>query len=262
MMLHLLRSCVQRIIEDVMSITVGDIHCFYARLMGATRKMGASYEANSLVAIEKLYVWRSPSYIYWLLPNVQWSSCKVLWYVCSLCKCVMMKNISAFLTLLTSRLSNYTRNITVSMGYLSPWIACTPLGKIVQSMAGITQKRERNVRFNRGAWSIVRSSSMALACILQLCWVAEWSEHSESVTIAGVVGWRNIHRMESREACLSHLKLLETCFIIYSYLLTKSTPHTHDLSKASNYHWQMPKSVTTLFGRRHQGKTSNSGPSK
>jgi hypothetical protein len=64
MMLHLLRSCVQRIIEDVMSITVGDIHCFYARLMGATRKMGASYEANSLVAIEKLYVWRSPSYIY------------------------------------------------------------------------------------------------------------------------------------------------------------------------------------------------------
>jgi hypothetical protein len=33
-------------------------------------------------------------------------------------------------------------------------------------------------------------------------------------------------------------------------------PHTHDLSKASNNHWQMPRSVT-LLGRRHQGKTSN-----
>ena len=52
MMFHLSKSCVQRIIEDVMSTTVRDIHRFYARSMDATGKMGASYEAKILLPLK------------------------------------------------------------------------------------------------------------------------------------------------------------------------------------------------------------------
>jgi hypothetical protein len=45
----------------------------------------------------------------------------------------MLKNMSALLMLFTSRgIANYIRNVTVPVGCLTPWIACTPLGKIVQ----------------------------------------------------------------------------------------------------------------------------------
>ena len=52
MMFRLSRSRVQRIIEDVMSSTVGDIHRFFARSMETTEKMGASYEAKILLPLK------------------------------------------------------------------------------------------------------------------------------------------------------------------------------------------------------------------
>ena len=52
MIFRLSRSRVQRIIEDFMSSTVIDIHCFYARSIDATGKMGASYEAKILLQLK------------------------------------------------------------------------------------------------------------------------------------------------------------------------------------------------------------------
>jgi hypothetical protein len=63
MMFRLLRSCVQRIIEDVMSTTVGDVHRFYARSMDATGKMGASYEAKILLPF-KTFAYGFPSHTF------------------------------------------------------------------------------------------------------------------------------------------------------------------------------------------------------
>ena len=151
---------------------------------------------------------------------------------------------------------NYTRNITVSMGCLAPWIACTPLGKIVQRDGRCHLKAGKKLavqpRCLKHCQIIIYGSGVyhwtMLGCwmiwtfwICHFCWSCWLTEHSQS---------------RCRAACLSHLKLLKTCFIVYLYLLTGSTPHTHDLSKASNHHWSMPNSAT-LLGRMHQGKTWN-----
>ena len=120
-------------------------------------------------------------------------------------------------------------------------------------MAGIIQKRESKLRSNRGAWSVVRlfwHASFGCAGLLNDLDILNLSPLLESLI------YGTFTELE-QSSMLVPFEVAGNLFICLFVLVDGICPHTRDLSKESNYLWQMPRSVTTLLGRRRQEKTSN-----